>query len=169
MNPVAQARAQALGLAPHPEGGWFRETFRSQERVAAAALPSRFGGDRVLATSILYLLGQGERSHFHRLHADEVWSHHEGGALLVHLLKHGGLHTLVVGPDSPQQVVPNGTWFAAELADGAEYGLAGCAVSPGFEYEDFELARRDALLTEYPSQREIVLRFTRTPEEPAWL
>jgi predicted cupin superfamily sugar epimerase len=168
MNPQAQARAQALGLSPHPEGGWFRETFRSPEQIRADALPARFGGDRALVTSILYLLGDGERSCFHRLHADEVWSHHEGGALLVHLLQHDGLRTLTVGPGTPQQVVPHGTWFAAELAAGADYGLAGCAVAPGFEYADFELARRDALLIEYPSQREIVLRFTRTPEEPAW-
>ncbi len=168
MNPAAEARARSLGLAAHPEGGWFRETFRSPERVPASALPARFGGERALSTSILYLLAEGERSHFHRLHADEVWSHHEGGTLTLHLLERSGLRTLAVGPETPQQVVPQGTWFAAELAAGAPYGLAGCLVAPGFEYEDFELARRDALLLEYPAQREIVLRFTRTPEEPAW-
>lgn len=168
MNPVAEARVQALGLARHPEGGWFRETFRSSERVAAAALPARFAGARALSTSILYLLAEGERSHFHRLHADEVWSHHEGGTLWVHLLERDGTRTLAVGPGTPQQVVPHGTWFAAELASGATYGLAGCCVAPGFEYEDFELARRDALLDEHPAQHELVLRFTRTPEEPAW-
>lgn len=168
MNREALARAQALGLAPHPEGGWFRETFRSPERIPASALPARFGGERALSTSILYLLAAGERSHFHRLRADEVWSHHEGGALKLHLLGEGGVRTLTVGRDTPQQVVPHGTWFAAELAEGEAHGLVGCAVSPGFEFEDLELAQRDALLLEYPSQRELVLRFTRTPEEPAW-
>lgn len=168
MNAGAEHWIRELRLARHPEGGWFRETFRSPERIPAAALPARFAGERCLATSILYLLAAGERSRFHRLHADEVWSHHAGGAVHVIVLEPAGPRTLVVGAGSPQAVVPHSTWFAAEPAPGEAYALVGCHVSPGFEYDDFELASRDALLREHPAQRELVLRFTRTPEEPAW-
>jgi hypothetical protein len=175
MSAGAEHWIRTLALVPHREGGWFRETYRSPERLPASALPERFAGERALATSILYLLAAGERSHLHRLRADEVWSHHAGGAMILYLLDGGGLQRLVVGESAPQAVVPHGTWFAAEPEPGAEYALVGCAVSPGFEYDDFELARRPALLAEYPAQRELVLRFTRTPAEtgsppeaPAW-
>lgn len=160
----AEHWVRALGLSPHPEGGWFRETWRSPERLAAAALPPRFGGERALATSILYLLGAGERSYFHRLRADEQWSHHAGGAMWLHLLRPAGVSRLVVSAEAPQAVVPHGTWFAAEPAPGADYALVGCHVAPGFDYDDFELAGRDALLAEFPAQRELVLRFTRSVE-----
>lgn len=164
MSERAEQLVRALALVPHPEGGWFRETFRSPDRVPAGALPARFPGERCLATAILYLLPAGERSHFHRLRADETWWHHEGGAMHLHLLGPGGATRLVVGPGSPQAVVPHGTWFAAEPEPGAGFALAGCGTSPGFEFEDFEMARRDALLAEHPAQRELVLRFTRGPE-----
>ena len=155
---------RAFVLTPHPEGGWFRETFRSPERVLAAALPARFPGERCLATSILYLLAAGQCSRFHRLRADETWWHHAGGELHLHVLEPGGARRIVVGPGSPQAVVPHGTWFAAEPAPGSQYALAGCGTAPGFEYEDFELAERERLLAEHPAQRDLVLRFTRGPE-----
>ena len=167
MNPEAEQRARALGLAPHPEGGWFREVFRSRERVPREALPKRFPGPRALATSILYLLGTGERSRFHRLRADELWSHHAGGAMHLHVFERGGSRRLVVGADSPQVAVPHGTWFAAEPEPGAAFALAGCFVSPGFEYEDLELADREVLLAEFPLERELILRFTNATGERA--
>ena len=164
MSPEAEHRIRALGLAPHPEGGWFREVFRSPERVPPAALPERFTGERSLATSILYLLAAGERSRFHRLRADEVWCHHAGGAVHLHLLEPGGALRLVVGGDTPQVTVPHGTWFAAEPEPGAAFTLAGCFVSPGFEYDDLELAERERLLAGFTGARELVTRFTRGPE-----
>jgi uncharacterized protein len=168
MSAGAEHWIRTLSLVPHREGGWFRETYRSPERVPAAALPARFAGERALTTSILYLLAAGEHSRLHRLRGDEVWWHHAGGAMHLHLLDGGGARRLVVNGASPQAVVPHGTWFAAEPERGAAFALVGCGVSPGFEYDDFELAQRQALLAEYPAQRELVLRFTRTPEEPAW-
>jgi predicted cupin superfamily sugar epimerase len=168
MHAEAEQRIRALSLVAHPEGGWFRETFRSSERLPASALPPRFGGERSLSTSILYLLAAGEHSCFHRLRADELWWHHGGGAMHLHLLERGGVRRLVVGGATPQACVPHGTWFAAEPEPGAAFALVGCGVAPGFEYEDLELARRQALLAEHPAHHELVLRFTRTPEEPAW-
>ena len=164
MSPEARLRIRELGLAAHPEGGWFREVFRSPERVARAALPERFAGERSLATSILYLLAAGERSCFHRLRADELWCHHAGGAVHLHLLERSGSRRLVVGAETPQVTVPHGTWFAAEPEPGAAFALAGCFVSPGFEYEDFELAERDRLFAEFPRERSLVTRFTRGPD-----
>ena len=157
----------ALGLAANPEGGWFREAFRSPERIDRTGLPARFPTARSLATSILYLLAAGECSCFHRLRADELWCHHAGGAMHLHLLERGAARTLVVGGDTPQASVPHGTWFAAEPAPGAAWALVGCFVSPGFEYEDFELADRELLLTEFPGERERVTRFTRAPGAPS--
>ncbi len=161
----AEQRIRALALVRHPEGGWFRETWRSAESVPPGALPARFPGARCLATSILYLLPAGERSHFHRLRADETWWHHDGGAMHLHLLGPDGAREVVVGPESPQALVPHGTWFAAEPAPGADWALAGCGTTPGFEYEDFELADRGALLAEFPSHEALVLRFTRARQE----
>jgi predicted cupin superfamily sugar epimerase len=154
----------ALGLGAHPEGGWFREVFRSPERVDREGLPERFPEARSLATSILYLLAAGERSCFHRLRADELWCHHAGGAVHLHLLERGGARERVVGRETPQVVVPHGTWFAAEPEPGAAFALVGCVVSPGFEFADFELAEREPLLAEFPGARERVMRFTRERE-----
>jgi predicted cupin superfamily sugar epimerase len=163
MSPDVERWVRTLGLEPHPEGGWFREVFRSALYVPHAELPDRFTGERTLATSILYLLEEGERSYFHRLRSAEVWCHHAGGAMRLHVLEPGGPQTLYVGGDTPQVFVPSCTWFAAEPypEPGARYSLVGCFVSPGFEYEDFELADRDRLLAEFPRQRELVTRFTR--------
>lgn len=167
MNSEVERLVRTLGLAAHPEGGWFREVFRSPERVARAALPQRFTGERSLATSILYLLAAGERSSFHRLLADELWCHHAGGAIHLHVLERGGARPVVVGPGTPQVTVPHGRWFAAEPEPGAAFALAGCIVAPGFEYDDFELATRERLLAEYPLERPLVTRFTRGAGERA--
>jgi hypothetical protein len=166
MHPDAERWIRALGLTAHPEGGWFRETYRSTEKLPAGALPARFDGERCLATSIAYLLAAGERSSFHRLRADETWWHHAGGAMHLHFLGNPS-RRVVVGTDTPQATVPHGTWFAAEPEPGASFSLVGCGVAPGFEYADFELGRRDALLAAHPAERELVERFTR-PEDPAW-
>ena len=129
------------------------------------ALPERFGGERSLATSILYLLAAGEHSAFHRLRADELWCHHAGGPMHLHMLERDGARVRVVGGATPQVRVPHGTWFAAEPAPGAAYALVGCFVSPGFEYQDFEFAGRERLLAEFPGERTRVTRFTRDAAE----
>jgi predicted cupin superfamily sugar epimerase len=167
MNPTPANAAywiHALGLEPHPEGGRFRESWRSPERLPGSSWPARFGGARSLGTSIYYLLCAGEHSRLHRLRADEVWHLYDGGPLLLHLLAPDGEYRrLALGRDpargeQPQVVVPHGTWFGAELAQGVGHALAGCTVSPGFEYEDFELGDREALLRSHPAQREIIER-----------
>src|SRR5262249_43269386 len=164
MEAEAEHWIRTLSLAAHPEGGWFRETYRSPVRVPGSALPPRFGAERSLASGILYLLAAGERSHFHRLLAADLWWHHRGGAVHLVLLDGSGARRQSVGPARPQGVVPQGTWFAAEPAPGASFALAGCGVSPGFEFADFELAERARLLAAYPGEEALVLRFTKGNE-----
>lgn len=146
--------ARALGLEAHPEGGWFRETWRSPLTVET---PS---GPRSAGTSMVYLLESGEFSKLHRLGFDEVWHWHGGGALLLHMLRPEGVATGVVDAARPQFVVPGGTWFAAEPAGGAGHVLAGCTMAPGFDRADWELALREEVLVEFPEAGEFIARFT---------
>ena len=126
-----------LGLEPHPEGGWFRETWRS---------PSSDGGSsRSAGTAIYFLLRPGEQSHWHRVDAAEIWHHYAGGVLRIGISPDGVARTdHLLGPDlatgeRPQVIVPPGAWQAAEpVAD--EAVLVGCTVSPGFEFAHFDLA-----------------------------
>ena len=125
---------ERLGLQAHPEGGWYRETWR------AIAAP----GERPAGTSILFLLRRGETSHWHRVDADEVWLHQAGAPLLLDVASSSGTgpvvrHRLGVADDAvPQAVVPAGHWQSAS-PDG-EWSLLGCVVAPGFEFRGFELA-----------------------------
>lgn len=131
----AEALIAAFGLAPHPEGGWYAETWR------APAPP----GARPASTAILFLLRAGERSHWHRVDADEIWLWHAGAPLVLGIAPGaaGPAARLVLGPafaagERPQAVVPAGHWQAAETTGG--YTLVSCVVAPGFRFEGFELA-----------------------------
>ena len=140
-----------LGLIPHPEGGFYREMFRSEGRVT---LPG--GRVRRASTAILYLLPADTWSAWHRVVSDEVWHHYEGAPLRLHRLGHSGV-TLDQG--NPQAVVPAGVWQAAEPVGDAV--LCGCTVAPGFEFEDFTMGDRDALIREFPDAAALIRRFTR--------
>ena len=151
-----------LRLQPHPEGGWFRETYRAAEAVPAGALPPRFAGPRVFSTSIYFLLPAGAFSAFHRIRSDEVWHFHDGDALELHLLHPDGHHEVrPVGPGAFQAVAPAGCWFGARVAAGGRYALVGCTVAPGFDFADFELARRGDLLSQFPARADIIRTLTR--------
>lgn len=136
------ATAAALGLRPHPEGGWFRETWASSVRVA----PPGYGGQRASATAIYFLLPPGEESVWHALRSDELWLWHRGGPLTLWLGGTGDApsearEVVTLGPDveagqAPQALVPAGTWQSARPATGGE-ALATCVVSPGFDFADF--------------------------------
>ncbi|MDE2237269.1 MAG: cupin domain-containing protein [Elusimicrobia bacterium] len=141
---TAAELAAALGLSPHPEGGFFRETYRS-----------------AASTAILYLLAEGDKSNFHRIKSDELWHWHRGGVLeLSQISPEGMLATVLIGPENPQHAVPAGWWFGARPAKGAGYVLCGCTVAPPFEFKDFELAKRKALAEKFPLHREIIVALT---------
>lgn len=156
----------ALDLAPHPEGGWFRETYRAAERIAAPHLPSRFGGPRAFSTAIYFLLEQGQVSALHRIASDEVWHFYAGGPLALFVLRPAGAleeHRLgldVARGERPQAVVPAGAWYGAEVVPGGAYTLLGGTVAPGFDFADFELGRRDDLVARFPDHRALVERLT---------
>jgi predicted cupin superfamily sugar epimerase len=159
---TAQDWITRLALAPHPEGGWYRETYRSREHVPTAALPTRFGGARVFSTAIYYLLRAGERSALHRIKSDEVWHHYAGDAVTLWLLETpGAAREIRLGGDGePQAVISAGAWYGARVVDGGAYALMGGTVAPGFDFADFELADRAALLAGWPAQRAIIEALT---------
>jgi len=160
--PTAQDWITRLALIRHPEGGWYRETYRSREHVPANALPPRFGGARVFGTAIYYLLQSGERSALHRIKSDEVWHHYAGDAVTVWLLEApGAAREIRLGRGGePQAVVPGGVWYGARVVDGGAYALMGGTVAPGFDFADFELADRATLLAGWPAQRAIIEALT---------
>lgn len=127
---------EALRLTPHPEGGYFRETFRDARMI----------GGRAASTAIYYLLAEGQRSHWHRIDSAEIWHWYAGAPLLLSIKFAEGILTQRLGPDifageAPQIVVPPHAWQSAE-AEG-EWTLVGCTVAPGFEFSQFEVAAPD--------------------------
>ncbi len=157
----------ALGLARHPEGGWYRETYRAAEGIAREHLPPRFNGARAFSTAIYYLLEAGDLSALHRIRQDEVWHFHDGDPLELHLISPAGEASLVrLGRDPamklfPQAVAPAGWLFAARVADGGSYTLASCTVAPGFDFADFEMPPRAAVAAAYPHLGGLVTKLTR--------
>lgn len=155
-----------LGLQPHPEGGFYKETYRSQAEIPQHALDG-YPGSRNCCTGIYFLLTAGNFSAFHKIRQDEMWHHYQGGAVEVHVIEPDGNYTLhKLGKDmgqdeAPQLVVPGGCWFASRVANGAEYALTGCTVAPGFDFEDFVLAKRENLINAFPGYENIITELTR--------
>ena len=162
---TAKAWIRSLGLRRHPEGGYYRETYRSEDTIPARSLPARFGGARSFATAIYFLLEHPAFSAFHRLKADEIWHFYDGSALLIHIIdSRGGYRRIRLGGRSAtrafQAVIKAGDWFAAEVADRGSFTLVGCTVAPGFTFPDFELADRSELCRRHPGHRALISRLT---------
>ncbi|QNH63913.1 cupin domain-containing protein [Hymenobacter sediminicola] len=158
---TAQDIIRDLELLPHPEGGYYRETYR-----AADTLETAEGRTRNTSTAIYYLLENEDKSHFHRIKSDELWFFHQGQPLEIILLTPGQPTRITLGSDFangelPQAVVPANTWFAAHLSHRAGYALVSCTVAPGFDFADFELAERATLTQEFPQCPELVEQFTK--------
>jgi uncharacterized protein len=166
-RPTAAYWIEKLNLTPHVEGGAFREVYRSELIIPRSSLPLFFQGARSASTSIYFLLSQGQFSAFHRIAADELWHFYFGDTLVVYEITHGRHmveHRLGPNPDKGevfQTVVKAGSWFASAPAPGSEYALVGCTVAPGFDFEDFELAERTALVSMYPEHAERITKLTR--------
>lgn len=162
---TAEQWRERLELRPHPEGGWFRETYRCAEGFSARHLPLRYGANRSISTGIYFLLNEGDFSAWHRIKSDEMWHHYDGGVLLVHQIDSAGdVSTARVGKADqaePQVVVPQGTYFAVEVEPGGAFALAGCTVAPGFDFADFEMPPGDALARTFPSHEAIIRRLSR--------
>jgi predicted cupin superfamily sugar epimerase len=157
MRDSPEAVVAALALEPHPEGGFFRETYRSARVVPTSR------GPRSALTSILFLLTHASFSAFHRIASDEAWHFYHGDPIAIEILHPDGRHERrVLGPTGPwQTVVPAGAAFASHVETPGGFALVGCDVAPGFDFDDFELCRRDDLAARHAEHAELVMRFTR--------
>jgi predicted cupin superfamily sugar epimerase len=165
--PVVQLLINQFELQPHPEGGWYKQTYESGETIVVSALPSRFPGNRSFSTAIYFLLEKENFSAFHRIKSDECWHFYSGDPLNVYIIHPDGkLETVLLGSDFEkgqqfQFVVPANCWFASRPAEESEYCFVGCTVAPGFDFEDFELANADELSTMYPHHTELIRSLVR--------
>ena len=157
-----------LELVKHPEGGWYRETYRSGDVILGKDLPDRFIDNRSVSTAIYFLLQSGEVSLLHRIKSDEIWHFYAGEPLTVHVFTpQGEYNPLNIGTKMAtgaafQCVVPAGCWFGAEV-NGDGYSLVGCTVAPGFDFADFEMGSREELQKQFPELSEIIQRLTKIP------
>ena len=145
---------QKLQLQPHPEGGYYRETYRSNEKVT---LPDKV---RNVSTSIYYLLENEDKSHLHRVAHDEIWYFHQGMPLDIISIHNNKVIIERLGNDFsagevPQLIVTANTWFAARIPGGVGYSLVSCSVSPGFDFDDFELANHE-MFESFSGDREVL-------------
>jgi predicted cupin superfamily sugar epimerase len=155
-----------LELKPHPEGGYFKETYRSFGEIKEESLGTDYRGKRNYSTCIYFLLTSDKFSAFHRIKQDEIWHFYDGSPISLHTISESGVHTVtIIGRDllngeTPQFVVPGGYWFAAEVINKNSYSLVGCTVSPGFSFDDFELESRKQLTSLFPDKKEVISKLT---------
>lgn len=161
----AQQLIEQLVLLPHPEGGYYKETYCSSEVIPKQALPDRFNGERYYSSAIYFLLEQGNFSAFHRIQSDECWHFYAGDTLWVHMIAPDGHLTTIQLGNQPgtvyQYVVPAGYWFASETAPGGSFSFVGCTVAPAFDFADFELAKPETLSEYFPEHRTLIHRLCR--------
>lgn len=161
-----QTLIDKLDLTPHPEGGYFKETHRSIGKIPQSSLPNIFNGDRNYYTSIYFLLTSDDFSAFHKINQEETWYYHEGSSIKIHQISPNGTYSFVIlGNDilkkeQFQHTVPAGYWFAATVEQKDSYTLVGCAVAPGFDFQDFVLAKRNVLQQEFPEHTKIIKELT---------
>ncbi len=157
---TAKRLIQTLQLQPHPEGGFYRETYRTEEKITTVD-----GKVRNIGTAIYFLLEDEDKSHFHRILSDELWFFHQGEPMEIMMIQDGKLHTSLLGNnieqgEVPQLIIPANIWFAARVKDSKGYALVSCTVSPGFDFADFELANKKDLISEFPEYQSVIDEFT---------
>ncbi|MFD2727120.1 cupin domain-containing protein [Hyunsoonleella rubra] len=168
MTEQVQHIIEALGLNPHPEGGHFKETYRSEGIIYNENLGNSFTGDRNYCTAIYFLLTSDAFSAFHRIKQDEMWHFYKGSPLLLHMISEEGVYSKVeIGNnlekgEVPQFVVPAKYYFAVEVIEADSYALAGCTVSPGFDFHDFDMPSQNVLIERFPEHMEVIAKLTRT-------
>lgn len=163
---TAQEIINKFELTEHPEGGFYKETYRSNGIIKNENLTDAFVGDRNYSTSIYFLLTSEKFSAFHKINQDEIWHFYKGTTLKLHVISPDGDYSFVlVGNDiendeQPQFVVPATYWFAAEVIKENSYAFTGCTVAPGFDFNDFVLLKREELITLFPQHTEIITKLT---------
>ena len=156
-----------LDLQPHPEGGYYKETYRSEDIIRDTILGNEFNGSRNLCTGIYYLLESDDFSALHKINQDEMWHFYLGEAIELTMISEAGeLSMVTIGNNVSngevlQFVVPKRNWFGARLLKANSFALVGCTVSPGFDFNDFKLGEREELLNKFPQHDEIIESLTR--------
>ncbi|HZY37711.1 MAG TPA: cupin domain-containing protein [Mucilaginibacter sp.] len=150
-----------LNLQPHPEGGWYREVFRSANQVVRTNRTDI----KQACTSIYYLLENDDFSGFHRIASDELWYFHKGAPLMIHAIDEEGNYTAHELSDNPtgnlSAAIRAGLWFASEIPSKVAFTLVSCAVAPGFEFSEFEMAEKERLIKRYPQHSVLLTRLCR--------
>jgi predicted cupin superfamily sugar epimerase len=152
----AESIIRHLNMKPHPEGGYYNETYRSTSLTVNSE-----GNARNQSTAIYFLLENQNKSHFHRIKSDELWFFHQGEPLEILSIENGILKRTILGNDflagqQAQAMIPANTWFGSRLLQGKGFGLVSCTVSPGFDFQDFEMAKKENLVLEFPDLKEII-------------
>lgn len=167
MDDAVRRIVERFRLEPHPEGGYFREVYRSPLRLDHPGIPPGDDARRSAGTLIYFLLSGSDFSAFHRVrHSDEIWHLYAGGPLELFVIDDAGrleerLITCDLSAGEPTTIIPAGNWQSARLAAGADWALGGCTVSPGFQYEDFEMPPAAKLLALYPEHEGTIRALTR--------
>jgi uncharacterized protein len=159
LNRDAVKLIKRLRLRKHPEGGYFKQTYIADTIVKVVG----YDTPRYISTAIYYMLVGNQFSAFHRIKSDELWHHYTGGSLTLYAIDNEKLSKIKMGKDwgeAAQVAIKANTWFAASLNDKKSYCLLGCTVSPGFDYLDWELGKRNELIKMYPQHRAIIERYT---------
>ena len=162
----AEEIIKILDLKPHPEGGFYKETYRSHGEIKEDSLDINYHGKRNFSSCIYFLLTSDTFSAFHRIQQDEIWHFYDGSPIKLHTISENGIHSeFIIGNDlingqSPQLMVPGGHWFGAEVINKNSYSLVGCTVSPGFNFDDFELPKRKKLISLFPKHKEIIKKLS---------
>ncbi len=158
---------EKLNLLPHPEGGFYKESYRSAGLIKMNSLSPAYSGPRHYSTGIYFLLIENVFSAFHKINQDEMWHFYEGHPIELHMIDQNGVHEcVIIGRDLDnghhiQYVVPGGVWFASRVANNEEYALLGCTVSPGFDFKDFILPSFEELSSKFPQHHKIIRELTR--------
>jgi predicted cupin superfamily sugar epimerase len=164
---TAKEYVEKLALLSHPEGGFYKETYRSAATIDGTIFNATMKGERNISTAIYFLLEQGNFSAFHKIKSDECWHFYAGNTLWVHVINQEGiLITIKLGPNINegevfQFVVPANCWFASETAPHGKFSLVGCSVAPGFDFADFELAKAAELSRQFPQHKTLIERLCR--------
>lgn len=168
MHQEAKDWVERLKLIPHPEGGYFKESYRSSMAVSQEAIGDGFKGSRSISTGIYYLLTGADFSALHRIASDEMWHFYAGSPLRVEGLHPDGSRedwvlSNLLSDGLPQAIVPAGVWFGSRLVNPDGFALVGCTVSPGFDFGDFEMGDRGQLQSDFPVHTKWIEGLTRAP------
>jgi predicted cupin superfamily sugar epimerase len=167
MDDAFKRIVERFDLAPHPEGGYFREVYRSTSKIHHPGIPRGAAGERAAGTLIYFLLAKQDFSAFHRVRfSDEIWHLYAGGPLEIFVIDDSDrldrrLLTTDLTEGEPATVIPAGAWQSARVLSGADWALGGCTVAPGFDYDDFEMPRAAELLARYPEHARTITELTR--------